>query len=220
MNVVHPIADKIVMRIKAKMGRSLSILDLLDLGSRSALDQALSRLVRRGTISRVGRGLYAWPRISKLLNRPVTPSLNDLAHAWARQNGLRIVPAGAYAANLLGLSTQVPAKTVYYTNGRTQTVRLGAMPVRFLNRGPKTMDVSGRIAPAIFQALRYMGKDGMTTQNIRRLQALLKTRDKADLTRNMRYAAAWMKPILVQIAEEGGAIAQGLTELEKVINAP
>ena len=203
MNVIHPIADKLVARIKVQRGRSVSIFDLLDLGSRAALDQALSRLVRRWKISRVGRGLYAWPRISKLLNQPVTPSLNDLAQAWARQNGLRIVPAGAYAANLLGLSTQVPAKTVYYTNGRTQTVRLGSMPVRFLNRGPKTVDVSGRIAPAVFQALRYMGKDGMTTQNIKHLQSLLKPRDKTDLTRNMRYAAAWMKPILKQIAEGG-----------------
>jgi len=183
--------------------KPVSISGLFGLGDRAAIDQALSRLVRQGIILRVGRGLYAWPRISKLLNQPTITSVDSLARAWARQNDLRIIPFGAYAANLLGLSTQVPAKIIYYTNGRTQTIKLGTFSVRFLNRGPKTMDVKGRIAPYVFQALRWMGKDGMTPQNISHLQTILKPKDKSDLIRNMRHAVAWMKPILKQIAEGG-----------------
>lgn len=203
MKVSHPVADKIIARLKAASGKPLAAVDFICLGDRAAIDQALSRLVRQGTIRRVDRGLYVWPRISKLLKQPVTTSVYSMAKAWARRNGLRIIPSGGYAANLLGLSTQVPAKFVYYTNGRTQTVKFGDVPVRFLNRGPKTMDVSGKIAPHVFQALRWMGKHGMTPANISRLQSVLKPKDKADLLKNMRYAAGWMQPILKQIAEGG-----------------
>jgi hypothetical protein len=203
MNVAHPVAYKIVARVKAMKGKPVSASDLLALGARAAIDQALSRLFRHGTIRRVGRGLYMWPLINKLLNQPMTASVDSMAKAWARKNGLRIIPFGAHAANLLGLSTQVPAKIVYYTNGRTQTIKLGAFPVRFLNRGPRTMDVSGRLAPHVFQAVRWMGRHGMTPQNIGHLQTILKPRDKSDLIRNLWYASAWMKPILKQISEGG-----------------
>jgi hypothetical protein len=205
MNTANSVVDKVVARIKSLDGAAASTADLLDLGSRSAVDQALSRLVRKRTVQRVGRGLYAWPRLSVLMKAPITPSPDDLTRAWARSNGLRIVPHGAYAANLLGLSTQVPAKYVYYTNGRTQTIHLGGFPIRLLNRGPKTMDVSGPLAPLIFQALRYLGKEGITPTVIRRLRAVLKPGDKADLKRNSRYAAAWMKPVLDAIAQEDQA---------------
>ena len=176
--------------------------DFLDLGTRSAVDQALSRLVREGAIRRVRRGLYELPRMGKLLKQPVVPSPDELVRAWARNNGLRVVPSGAYAANLLGLSTQVPAKIVYYTNGRTQTLQLGPYTVRLLNRGPKTMDVSGQVAPLVLQALRSMGRNGVTPEVIGRLRLTLSPQDKAELRRNLRYAVAWMKPVIEDIASE------------------
>lgn len=202
MNVAHPVADKIVAIIRKRDGVPVGIADLLDLASRPALNQALARLTRAGTIQRVGRGLYAWRRFSTLLKEDIHPSVDALAHAWARQNGLRIIPFGAYAANLLGLSTQVPAKYVYYTNGRTQRVRLGGSEVRFLNRGPKTMEVKGQLAAHVFQALRYLGKRGLTPDAIARLRQVNRPEDRTEIERNMNYAAAWMKPILQDVIRE------------------
>ncbi len=176
--------------------------DLLDLGTRPAVDQALSRLVQQGIVRRVRRGLYELPRMGRLLNQPVAASPDELVRAWGRNNGLRLVSSGAYAANLLGLSTQVPAKIVYYTNGRTQTLRLGPYTVRLLNRGPKTMDVRGRVAPLVFQALRYLGPKGVTPEVIHRLRSALCWKDKAELRHNLRYAAAWMTPVIEKIASE------------------
>jgi hypothetical protein len=140
--------------------------------------------------------------MGKLLNQPVVPSPDELVGAWARNNGLRVVPSGAYAANLLGLSTQVPAKIVYYTNGRTQMLMLGPYTVRLLNRGPKTMDVRGRVAPLVFQALRYMGPSGVTPKVVHRLRSALSLKDKAELRRNLHYAVAWMKAVVEEIARE------------------
>ena len=105
-------------------------------------------------------------------------SPDELVQAWARKNGLRVVPSGAHAANLLGLSTQVPAKIVYYTNGRTRMLRLGPYSVKLLNRGPKTMDVGGRIAPLVFQALRHLGRGGVTPEVINRLRSALSARTR------------------------------------------
>jgi hypothetical protein len=204
MNVAHPIAEKVLARLGSLQGRAVPARDFLDLGERAAVDQALSRLVRQGAIRRVRRGLYELPRIGKFLNELMVQSPDELAHAWARKNGLRVVPSGAHAANLLGLSTQVPAKIVYYTNGRTRMLKLGPYSVKLLNRGPKTMDVGGRIAPLVFQALRHLGRSGATPEVIDRLRLTLSRKDKAELKDNIGYAAAWMIPVIEQVASREG----------------
>lgn len=199
MNVAHPISEKVLARLGSRQGEAVPARDFLDLGGRAAVDQALSRLVRQGLIRRVGRGLYELPRIGKLLGEPMVLSPDELVQAWARKNGLRVVPSGAYSANLLGLSSQVPAKIVYYTNGRTRTLRLGPYSVKLLNRGPKTMDVGGKIASLVFQALRHLGRSGVTPEVIERLRSALSRKDKAELKDNLDYAAAWMVPVIEQI---------------------
>jgi hypothetical protein len=203
LNVTNPIADKVLDRLQAANGQIFSVADFLDLGPRPTVDQALSRLARQGKINRVRRGLYELPRIGKLLNRPMTQSPDALARAWARKNGLRIVPSGAYAANLLGLSTQVPAKITYYTNGRTKTIKLGQHTIKLLNRGPKTMDVQGKTSPLVFQALGYFGKEGVTQGMISRLRSLLTTKDKAKLKANLHHAPAWLQTVVKQIVAQG-----------------
>jgi len=121
------------------------------------------------------------PRIGKLLNEPLVQSPDELVQAWGRKNGLRVMASGAQAANLLGLSTQVPAKLVYYTSGRTRTLKLGPYSVKLLNRGPKTLDVGGKMAPLVYQALRHLGRNGLTQDVVHRLRLALSQKDKAEL---------------------------------------
>ncbi len=204
MNVTHPISEKILRRINGREG-PVPTGDLLDLGTRSAVDKALSRLARQGRIRRVRRGLYEIPRTGALLGEPLVHSPDVLVRAWARNNGLRVVPSGAMAANMLGLSTQVPAKIVYYTNGRSQTLELGPYIVKLLNRGPKTMDVSGDLAPLVLQALRHIGRGGVTQKVMNRLHSILSKQDRSDLSSSIGCAPGWMKPVIEDIAgKEGG----------------
>ena len=200
MNVTQPISGKILKRLRSKKGSPVTTRALLDLGTRSAVDQALSRLVKQGVIRRVSRGVYELPRVGRLPKKPVEPSPDDLVRACARNNGLRVVPSGAYAANLLGLSTQVPAKIVYYTNGRTQTLELGPYTIRMLNRGPKTMDVRGHMAPLVLQALRHIGRNRIAPRVIQRLRSILSPKHKSELRNNLRYAVAWMQLVIEDIA--------------------
>lgn len=201
MKVNHSIADKIIKKMRASRGEAVSSRDFLDLGGAPAVRQSLSRLARQGKIRRVRRGLYELPRAGKLSGHPVPPSPDALVRAWARENGLRVVPSGASAANLLGLTTQVPARIVYYTNGRTRTVKLGPYTVRFLNRGPRTMDVPGRWAPLVLQALRHLGAESVNEEIIRRLRSSLPRSARLELRNSLRYASAWQKPVLEAIAD-------------------
>jgi len=98
-------------------GKVCATSDFLHLGARTAIDQALSRLVRRGDVRRVGRGLYDLPRVNPRFNVVVPPAPDQVAAAAARRSGAQLLPSGAAAANMLGLSTQVPAKVVYLTSG-------------------------------------------------------------------------------------------------------
>ena len=131
MNVTHPIADKVLARLRSAQGAAVPAAELRDLGERAAIDQALSRLTRQGAIRRVRRGLYELPRIGKLLERTHRAVARRTRSRMGQKNGLRVLPSGAHAANLLGLSTQVPAKLVYYTNGRTRTLNSVPTPSNF-----------------------------------------------------------------------------------------
>jgi hypothetical protein len=120
------IEHKSLRRIRGKgMGWVFSPHDFAGLGSRSAIDLALHRLVRKGAIRRVMRGICDYPRFSTLLNQGLNPDTDQTARALARKFGWRIQPGGSAAQNLLGLSTQVPARIVYLSDGPDRSYRLG-----------------------------------------------------------------------------------------------
>ncbi len=108
------ITDRILRRIRGK-GRGWTFVpkDLLDLGSRAAVDQALSRLARKDRIRRVGRGIYDYPRVSKRLG-VLSPSVDAIASAVARKSNSQLQVSDAQAANALGLTTQISAKPIYF----------------------------------------------------------------------------------------------------------
>ena len=126
------IEDKLVSRIYGSgRGWAFSQADFADLGSRSAIDSALYRRKREGIIRRVIRGIYDYPRDSKLLRGPVSPDIDQVAHALARKFAWRIQPDGATAQNLLGLSTQVPARIVYLSDGPDRSYSVGKTLLAF-----------------------------------------------------------------------------------------
>jgi len=186
-----------------------SALDFLDLGTRAAVDQALSRLVRRSELYRLSRGLYAVPRVSSLTGRQAVSSPDGVARSIARKLGLRILPSPPQASNLLGLSTQVPAKLVYLTDGRSRKVSAGPFTLYFRHAAPRTMTVSGRLAPIVFQALRDLRRNAISETHIARLRRLLKQTDKQDLLKSLHCAPGWMKPILLQIAKPAPEVDHG-----------
>src|SRR5262245_61576495 len=145
-----PIQTKILDIIRRRgRGKVFTSKDFLDLGTREAVDQALSRLARAGQIRRLGRGLYHCPRVNNALGMELAPDADEVARALARKTRSRIVPSGAVAANALGLSTQVPARPVYLTDGRTRQVRIGNTVFTVRHAAPKDLPLGSPLSAMV-----------------------------------------------------------------------
>jgi hypothetical protein len=173
--------------------------DFLDLGNRAAVDQALSRLVQGGQVMRVGRGLYHVPRVNPRLGITVPPDTDAVADALARQTGSRLLPSGAAAANRLGLSTQVPAKAVYLTDGRSRHWRSGRMDIQFKHVAPNHFKVRHPASTLVFQALRYLGKDNVGDRTLRVLRSTLTRGQRRALRDDARHAPNWVAKAVMGI---------------------
>jgi hypothetical protein len=197
------IQDDILDRIRGQdRGKVFTPKDFLDLGSRDAADQSLSRLVRSGEIQRLGRGLYHYPRVNERLGIPIGPDPDEIAEALGRQTGSRVLPSGAVAANRLGLSTQVPAKPVYLTDGRTRQVRIGGMVFQIRHAAPKELSAASRTSAMVFQALRHLGRAAVDEQVIARLRRALSSDQRQELLRDARYTTDWIAAVVRQVARD------------------
>jgi len=197
------IQDTIVDRLRRQgRGKVFTPKDFLDIGSREAVDQALSRLVKADTIQRLGRGLYYYPKINKRLGIAIPPDVDEIADALARQTGSRIAPSGATAANRLGLSTQVPAKPIYLTDGRSRQVRVGNFVIVLKHVSPKELPVGNRTSATVLQALRYLGKDAVDETVVSRIRKALSPRKRSQLLRDARYTTDWIADVVRKIAED------------------
>jgi hypothetical protein len=196
INVQDVILDYLRRRGRGKVYTSK---DLAHLGSRAAIDQTLSRLARDGTLQRLARGLYYYPRTNARLDMVVSPNAEEIADALARQTGSRIAPSGALAANRLGLSTQVPAKHVYLTDGRSREVQVGTQVFAMKHVAPKELPLGNPVSAAVFQALRYLGSDSIDDTVISRLRRRLSTKQRRQLLRDARYTTGWIADIVRKI---------------------
>jgi predicted transcriptional regulator of viral defense system len=195
--------DKIAARIeRLGEGKAFSAKDFLDIASRGTIDMTLSGLTRNGTIRRIQRGLYDMPKVNPALGGKLSPDIDEAARAVARRQRWKIVPDGAWAANLLGLSTQVPSKITYLTDGPNHEVLIGRRTIHFKHARPKAMTgPEGKIA-LVAQALRYLGKDGVGAREIDTLRAELTPAEKRQLVKDTRFGVDWIYEAAKQIAEK------------------
>lgn len=173
----------------------------LDLGTRTAVDLALFRLTKNGTIRRLARGVYDYPKTHPTIGL-LSPSADQIATALAHPAKAKLQPSGAYAANLLGLSTQVPMKTVFLTTGTPRRVRVGRREIILKRTTPRQMMAAGRTSGLIIQALRHLGKDHITQDRIDLLRSKLSPDDKARLLKDLPLAPTWMHPLFRNIAAD------------------
>jgi len=170
----------------------------LDLGSRTAVAQALVRLVRAGSIRRLAHGLYDYPEKHPTLG-DLPANYELIAQALAGRDSLKIQPSGAYAANLLGLTEQVPAKIVFLTDGSNRTVQINKQQIVLKRTTPKNMATAGRVSGLVIQALRYLGQDHVDDNIIGMLKKRLSGDDKRQLMNDIRYAPVWIGTIFRQL---------------------
>lgn len=170
--------------------------DFVGLGSREAVDQALTRLVKAGHLRRVGHGLYDRPRFSSLLNRPAPADIEVAVAALARRDGVRIMPDGLLSANQLGITNAVPAKACYITDGPSRALEIDGRTIHFKHVSPRVMKWTGRPSAPVVQALRWLGPDAAADkQVVTILNRNLPEDVKLDLLQNSRDLPGWALPI-------------------------
>jgi len=170
------------------------------LGSRAAVDKALQRLAAEGVVRRLSRGWYDKPRTDDLLG-PLWPTVDSVIKALVGKERLRVQPAGLYAANLLGLSEQVPAKIVLLTDGTGRSVRIGPMQLLLKRTSPRNMTAAGRLSGLVIQALKSLGAQHITPERLALLRARLPAAERARLLDDVALAPGWMQPILRELAQ-------------------
>jgi len=176
--------------------------DFLEIGSREAVDITLHRLARKGVIRRLARGVYDFPKEHPRLGR-LSPSAEAVAKALAGRDRTRLQPAGAYAANVLGLSEQVPARAVFLTDGPSRTVRIGRTTIQLRRTTARNMAMAGRLSGLLVQGLRELGEKHVTAQHREHLKRTIPADKRRELIKDIPLAPAWMHPIIRELAQEG-----------------
>ncbi len=201
---MQSVEDKILARLYRK-GRTFAFsgVDFRDLGKRAAVDKALCSLIARGKIRRLARGLFDYPGYDERLGGELSAYIHQVAKAIARKNGVRIQASGAVAANMLGLSTQVPAKYVYLTNGKSRTIVIGGQKIEFMHTAPKKMQKGHETSSLVADALRWMGKALVDESMISTVAKNLDLRSRRRLLKDLRYSEDWIYVAALRIAAAG-----------------
>jgi hypothetical protein len=173
---------------------------LAALGDARSIGMALTRLTRQGTIRRLARGLYDYPETDPALG-VLAPRAEAVARALAGRDAVRLQPTGANAANLLGLSEQVPARIAFLTDGPSRTVVLGRRRIELKRTTPRQMATAGRVSGTVIQALRWLGKRHVDDRTIAALERRLSANDRKQLLQDLRFAPAWIANLLRRIAQ-------------------
>jgi hypothetical protein len=193
------VAQKIKNRIKGKgRGWAFTPRDFVDLGTRNNVGQILNRLATQGFIRQVSRGVYDYPRKHPTMG-DFPPHVKNVAAAVVRTTGDRLYPTGATAANMLGLTTQVPARDAYVTTGKPRIVQVWNLKVPLYKSDiPKT--ITRPLAYITLQALDNLGPRMADQRIIDKVAKKLSPSDKKDIQKNLRYIKnPWLSDIAAQL---------------------
>ncbi len=178
-------------------GSVLFVDDFLDYGSPDSVKKALLRLKEKGKLVRLAHGVYLYPKIDKELG-VLFPSTEEITKAIARRDKARIIPTGVQALNKLGLSTQVPMKAVYLTDGAARTVKVGKRIITFKKTSPKNLLVKGEISGLVIQALKTIGQKKSDDWTANKLKTILRNEKKENIINDAKLSPAWISKILMQ----------------------
>lgn len=171
-----------------------------DLGSDTAIRKTLSRLQTQKIIRRLAKGVYEYPIIHDSLGI-VPPDLIEVAKAVAEKNGVQIQPSGAHAANLVGLSTQVPGRVIFLTEGPSKKVKIGNQEIIFKKTTKKIMAAAGTREGIVIQAMKNLGKDHIDQIARAKIKKFLQKSTEAEIRENMKFAPAWIRTLVFEIME-------------------
>lgn len=197
---MQPVNKKVMSRIYARgRGWAFSSNDFVEDFSRKQIDSALSDLAHAGTIRRVCRGIYDYPKYSELLKQQLSPDFDQVARALARKFNWRIHLSGEGALNLLGLSTQVPGRLVYFSDGPSRKYNLGNFTLEFKKSPLKDVGFKFRESGLVVQALKALGRERLNDMAIGTIRARLDGRARKRVLKDTATATGWVYEAIKKI---------------------
>lgn len=194
--------NKIIEYIKRKHCGSIFFADeFRKFGSNDAVRQALSRFCRKKFLIRLSAGIYLYPKIDKEIG-VIFPSIETIAKVIAKREKTRLIPTGSYALNALGLSTQVPAKVVFLTDGTARIVKVGKKAtIKFKRTVAKNLSYKGKISLLAISALKEIGKDKATDEQLQKIKEALQYEKRENTIHDAGLAPVWISNVLLQLIE-------------------
>jgi hypothetical protein len=165
-------------------------------------DVALHRLHAKGTIRRVIRGVYDYPKHSASLGRALSPDLDRVARALARKFGWRIQVTGPAALNLLGLSTQVPGRVAYVSDGPSRTYTVEGRDLTFVHTALREAGFKEWESSVLVQALKALGPDRITPAAVRTMRDFLEEGMRNRVLRDTPTVTGWVRNAILRICRE------------------
>jgi len=195
------IVDKVKQRIiEHGRGWCFTPKHFLDLDSDTGVRSALSRLQEKRVIRRLAQGIYDYPREHQVLGI-LPPKAEEVAKAISEKNAIQIQPSGAYAANLIGLSEQVPGRIVFLTNGPSKKIKIGKQEILFRTTTEKNMYPAGTKVGLVIQAFRNLGNENIDSAARARTRKFLAGTRKNEIIKNLKYAPQWIRILILSIME-------------------
>lgn len=176
--------------------------DFSFVGGVKLVGAALMRLCDEGLITRVAQGIYCYPQIDdKYGMGQLMPSIDEIAHAISNRDKSRIVPTGTYAMNILGLSTQLQANVVYYTDGSPRRVNVGnGRGILFKKSNEmKRFAYKNELMQLIVAALREIGNGKVSEEEINIIKNRISEVNDAEFNKDIALAPAWVQKLLKEI---------------------
>jgi len=193
------VANKIMKRVRAKgRGWVFTPKHFIDFGTRGSVDMALSRLAQAGEVRSIGRGLYDYPQLHHELGA-LTPDPEMIAKAVSAQSGDRLAPSAAVAANRLGLSTQVPARSSFATSGRTRVHMAAGRTVTLKHSRAPVLGHASEAANGLVQVLAGLGRHKVDAEAIAHLAARLDGKDLQTLLKSRPAMSGWMGDVVLRL---------------------
>ena len=200
---MQAVKNKVLSRIYGRgRGWAFSGSDFIEAFSTESIDKALSVLVKEGKIRRVCRGIYDYPKNSELLQQELSPDFDQVAQAFARKFNWRIQPSGNAALNLLGLSTQVPGKLIYLSDGPNRKYTIGNYKLEFKKAALKDVGFKYRESGLLVQALKALGKEHITEQVIIKIRSQFESNTCLKIMKDTKPATGWIYDSIKKICKD------------------
>jgi len=188
--------------IEGEEGKIYFVSDFNFTGNEDLIKKVLFRLEKNGILVRISHGIYLYP-VRDVKLGIMYPSLESIAQAIAMRDKADIMPTGALALNLLGISTQVQMNAVYITNGSPRKVQIGKRKIIFKKAAQKNFQFKSRMMPLVVFSLKEIGQDMINQQIVSQIKKALANRTEIKLYReDVSLVPIWMKKIISQILNE------------------